>query len=124
MSFLAAIFAPGEQARSDELDRRHRELNQRNVDRGLTTQEDLDRYDRRISNQESVDDQLSGAFEEGAQEGLADMQGAVKRTINGTVAGIAGFIPPWLWAVAVIGGLLWVANNLGAFNWVRKKLSA
>lgn len=124
MSFLATIFAPGEQARSDELDRRHRELNQRNVDRGLTTQEDLDRYDRRISNQQSVDDQLTGAFEEGAQEGLESMQGAVKRTINGTVAAAFGFLPPWVWIVGGFVALVWVANNLGALNWVRKKLSA
>ena len=124
MRFLSSIFAPGEQARSDELDRRHRELNQRNVDRGLTTPEDLARYDRSIASQPSVDDQLSDAFDEGAREGLADMQGGVKRVINGTVAGIAGFFPPWLIALAVIGGLLWAANNLGFFNWLRKKLTA
>lgn len=123
MSFFASLFAPGEQARSDELDRRHRELNQRNVERGLTTPEDLARYDRAIANQQSVEDQLSDAFDEGAAEGLADMQGGVQRAINGTVSGALGFLPTWVKVAAVIAAVVWVANNLGGLNWVRKKLS-
>lgn len=118
MSFLASIFAPGEAARSDELDARLRALNAAALARGKITSEQFEKTEERISagGSSTYDEQLADALATGAEEGLANMQDGFRRAVNSTARGALGFIPAWVFIV----GALWLARELGVFDWLRE----
>lgn len=124
MSWWANIFAPGEQARSDELDRKLRELNAAAVERGRMTPEQYQEFVRRQDAQRPVDEQVGEAFVEGAKEGLEKQQQAVRGALTETVKAAVGFVPWWLWILAGVALVVWLANALGVFQLLKRKVSA
>lgn len=123
MGLFSFIFARGEQERSDELDRKLRELNAAAVERGRMTPEQYLEFERRLNEQPSVEEQVEEAFIEGAKEGLEKQQQAVKRTLTETVKAAVGFVPWWLWILLAVAAVAWLANTLGLFSLLKRKVS-
>ncbi len=120
MGFWSELFAPGEAARSDALDAQLRAHNQARVERGQMTPEEYATFEERLATSDSrtYDQQIEEAFVEGAQEGLARQQEAVKNTLTGTLKGIVGFVPWWAWLL-VIGFVLY---QVGAWAYLQRKV--
>lgn len=124
MGFWSELFAPGEAARSDRLDAELRAHNARRVERGVMTPDDYLRFEERLGQNDSstFDQQVEDAFVEGAREGLEKQQQAVKRTLTATVKAAVGFVPWWAWVILAVAGLAWLANSLGLFQLLKRKV--
>ena len=67
-----------------------------------------------------VSAQTTEAFMQGASDALANEQSWFKRTLTSITGGVLGFIPWWLWVVAILAGLVWLEQQTG---FLRRKLS-
>lgn len=104
MGFFSAIFAPGEQSRGEELDRRLAAENTRDVESGHY---DRTTYEQAQANLDAgridVDAQIGTAFDEGLQEGADNIRTRVGGVIN-SAAGLSLRLIPW--QLYVIGGVV------------------
>ena len=121
MSFWSSLFAPGETARGAALDAQLQADHAAKLASGAESQANYDTYLAHAQNSPATayDAQIGEAFVEGAQEGLAAEQAAVKGTLTGTLQGALGFVPWWLWVVA----LGWLGYQLGLFDFLKRKLA-
>lgn len=121
MSLLTFLFARGEKERSDELDRQLREHNAARVERGVMSPEEYNVFEERLATggSNTFDDQIEDAFEEGASEGLANMQATVKGTLTDTVKGALGFVPWWAWFL-LLGFILY---QVGAWAYLKRRVA-
>ena len=108
MSLWTELFAPGEQARGEELDRRIAEEQAKLLARGIWTD---DQYSAAVANTQGnqssgYDTQIRTAFGEGVSEGADNIRGAVGDTIN-SVTGTVGSIIPWQVWLAVAAWAAW-----------------
>lgn len=95
-----------------EIDRQNQARNQELADRGLITQADV------IASEENFreahfdpDSEIAAAFDEGLEEGAANVTAVVTKPIEiaGKAAGsIIGALPAWLWLVG-LAALAWFA---------------
>lgn len=112
MGFFSAIFAPGEQSRGDELDRRLAAENVRDLESG--------RYDRAIYEQAQanldggridVDAQVGTAFDEGLKEGADTIRTRVGGVIN-SATGLTFRLIPWqVWVIAGIVAFFYLGGG-------------
>ena len=115
MSFLTAIFAPGEQERGDELDRRRLELDRQALERGRITQQEYARREAQVAEQRvDVGAELNASFKEGAQEGYQNVTGGLRAALAAPFKFIFDALP-WQAFVALavalflyLGGGVWL----------------
>ncbi len=114
---LVDLWAPGETERSDDLDRRNRELNQKKLDRGQLSPEWVTAQQERFESTGSgtFNGQIMDAAAEGAVEGLQSMPGKVRAALNSVGSWAVSFIPWWAWVI----GLLVLVGYLGGFTRLR-----
>jgi hypothetical protein len=100
MSLLSWIYAPGEQARGEELDRQLAELNRQRLESGFYTPEVYAQaMDNLSAGNVDVEKELSGAFTEGWKEGGDNVRRTVGDAINSTVATVGRIIPWQIWLI-------------------------
>lgn len=115
MGLFSSIFAPGEQARSDELDRQRIALEERRAAMGYITPQQAAANENRIAGERlDVDGEIGTAFQQGAAEGYANTTGFIK-DVAAAPFNFTWDIIPWqlLLAAAVAlflyaGGGLWL----------------
>ncbi len=114
---LVDIWAPGETERSDELDRRNRELNQRKLDQGQLSTEWVRSQQARFeaTGSDTYNEQILDAAGEGAIEGLQAIPGKVRTALNSVGGWTLSFVPWWGWVIGV--GV--VFGYLGGFTYLR-----
>ena len=108
MSLWTEFFAPGEQERGAELDKRIAEQQANLRERGIWNDA---QYAAAVENTQGnqssgYDTQIRTAFGEGVSEGADNIRGAVGDTINGVTGTVASLIPWQVW-LAVAGWLVW-----------------
>lgn len=108
-----------EAARGEDLNWRIQDLNAQKVELGQWTQAQAAAADARLDDPSTYRTQVGEAFVEGAAEGLAAEQAAVRGTATGLLSGTLGFIPWWVW----VGGLGYAAWYLGLLSGLRGSLS-
>lgn len=111
-----------EARRTEELNRKHAELDQVKYKRGILSEEDMEfiraqrEADAAAWQPQRYSAEVTEAAVEGAREGLGNVQSQFRQTLTGAVSagvkGLAGFIPGWVWLVA----LAYVAFRLGLFD--------
>ena len=106
---------------SDEQDEKLAQLNRDALESGQYSQAQYEMAEKHRIDGVVVDaaGQVGEAFIEGAKEGLAREQELVKGAVNGVAKGILGFIPWWVFVVAIIALFLY----LGGGNLVRRKIA-
>jgi hypothetical protein len=116
MSFLSSIFAPGEQARSDELDQQRIDLEKRRADLGYITPEQAQANIANIASQkEDVSGDLNQAFGEGLKEGYDAETGGIKKTLAFPFKFIWDALPWQIW----LGGLVALFVYMGGWVWIK-----
>jgi len=122
MSFLTTIFAPGEQGRSDELDRRRAELEQERARRGLITQEQADANANKIYNERlDVETELADSFQEGLKEGYDNVTGGISSTIKSPFKFIWDAVPGFVWILAAFALFVYMGGGVYLKGILRKK---
>lgn len=84
--------------------------------RGRISQADSAVMDAHLADLPNIDGETTDAFLQGAKEGLAAEQAAVKGTLSGFVGNALAFVPWWLWFVAAA----WLAFQLGLIRIPRR----
>lgn len=103
MSLFASIFAPGEQARADDLARRSADLERRRYEMGRITEEEMHRnVAMHYGNAPDVGNQVGAAFNEGLAEGYENTTGAIRATVAAPFRFAWDIIPWQLWLGAAV----------------------
>ncbi len=114
-SWITGVDIEAEQARADKADATLHDLNLNAYQSGQWTLQQYQQAEADLARSSAITadiaNQVSGAFKQGALEGLAAEQAAVKSALN-NVAGFSlktvfGFFPWWLWLVAGAGAFLY-----------------
>lgn len=117
--FTGGIDLEAEQVRGEALDNQRYELNQETY-----TPEQWAIYQSHIQAPDSaygtdVGSAVGDSFIEGAQDGLNNVKGGIKGTLNGVGSFVWGAIPWWVWPVAIVGLFIW----LGGLTLLKGKLA-
>lgn len=109
---LLDIFAPGETARAEELERRNQELNARRVAMGRDTSEAAQAQEAAFNHDGpgSFNAQIADAAAVGAMEGLQSLPGKVRGALTGTAGWTLAFIPWWGWALGAVALFVWLGG--------------
>jgi len=111
MSFLTTIFAPGEQERSDELDRRRIELERRRAERGLISEQQAADNIARIEGQRlDVEGEVGAAFNEGLKEGYDNVTGGISSTLKAPFKFVWDSVPFVVWLALAAGIFVWMGG--------------
>ena len=120
MSFLSAIFAPGEQARGDALDAQLAALNQQAYNDGKISADELQRRNvEQAQNYVDVGGQVDQAFVEGAKEGYDNTTGFIKATVAAPFKFAWDIIPRQL----MLGGAVFLFVYMGGWIWLKGLLA-
>lgn len=120
-SKVTGVDLAAEQARGDQLDQTIAQQQQQALDQGIWTQDQYDKAqaDAAQGATGDVTQQVTDAAEQGAIEGLQNLQQGVKNTLAGTIDGIFGLIPWQLW---ILGGIA-LFVYLGGLTFLRHKIT-
>lgn len=105
---LVDIFYPGETARSEDLDRQNRELNQRQLDAGMRTPEWIAVQEEAFAKtgSASYNGEILTAAGEGAVDGLKALPGRVRGVLDGVAGWSLAWVPWWGWLIGA-GVVFW-----------------
>ena len=118
-SSLWDVITGKEQKRAADLNAQLQQLNAQKLASGEWTPEQTARANANLDDPSTYRSQVGEAFVQGAAEGLAAEQAAVKGAATGLVTSAAGFLPWWVW----VGGLGYVAWYLGLFTGIKGSLA-
>jgi hypothetical protein len=120
MSLLTWIYAPGEQERGDEADRKRAELDQKAFERGKITQAELERRSNE-SPRIVVEDELDAAFIEGAKEGYDAETSTIKAVVAAPFKFAWASLPWQLILAAGVALFLYMGGGAYLKGIIRKK---
>lgn len=115
MTLWDRIFLGSEEVeRGAAADKKLAELNRQAYETGLWNEAQYAQAEtNRLNNAaETYGRQIGDAFTEGAKEGLAKAQEAVKGTVGTVTGGALGFVPWYVWLL----GAAWLALQLGVLK--------